>query len=82
MTIDKFTKMIFAAIAVALWIIALNPWLRPMHVAAQGNRDLSLVESYLSDIKSDVSDVNDNVSSMKGDLGRLQRGTCTNGKIC
>lgn len=89
MKTDKLTKMLLAAIVVALWMIALNPWLRPMPVAAQEKTDLSQVESYLSDIQSDVSSMKSDVSSMQSDisslesdLGQIKRGTCTNDKIC
>ncbi len=35
MRIDKLTKVLLGIIAIALWMIALNPWLRPVPVAAQ-----------------------------------------------
>jgi hypothetical protein len=75
MKTDKFTKSLLAAIAIALWMIAMNPWLRPTPVAAQESTDLSKVESSLSSIQSDVS-------SMETDLKRIARGVCTNSKIC
>jgi hypothetical protein len=75
MKTDKLTKSLLAAIAIALWMIAMNPWLRPTPVAAQEKVDLSQVESSLSSIESEVS-------SMGNDLGRMQRGTCTNSKVC
>lgn len=75
MKTDTLTKSLLAAIAIALWIIAMNPWLQPMPVAAQEDVDLRRVESSLSSIQSDVL-------SMESDLGRLQRGTCSNSKLC
>ena len=72
MKTDRITKVLLAAIATALWMIALNPWLRPMPVAAQ---DFSGVETYLAMIQSDVS-------SVGTDLRRIARGVCTNSKIC
>ncbi len=75
MKTDKITKSLLAAIAIALWMIAMNPWLRPIPVAAEEKVDLSRVESSLSSIESDVS-------SMESELGRMQRGTCTNSKLC
>ena len=36
MIIDRSTKLLLTAIAIALWMIALNPWLKPVPVAAQG----------------------------------------------
>jgi hypothetical protein len=35
MNTDKLTKVLLVMIAIASWIIALNPWLRPVPVAAQ-----------------------------------------------
>ena len=35
MRTDKLTKVLLGIIAIALWMIALNPWLRPVPVAAQ-----------------------------------------------
>lgn len=35
MKTDKLTKLLLGTIAIALWIIALNPWLRPERVVAQ-----------------------------------------------
>jgi len=75
MQIDKLTKTLLSVIAIALWMIAMNPWVRPTPVLAQEKVDLSQVESSLSSIDSSVS-------SMKNDLGRIQRGTCTNSKVC
>ena len=80
--IDKLTKLLLAAIAAALWTIAMNPWLRPMPVAAQGEIDLSNVEAYLSNIESGISSTQSDVSSIESYLGRIQRGTCLNSKIC
>ena len=82
MTTDKLTKNLLGAIAIALWMIALNPWLRPSPVLAQEKMDLSQIESSLSSIESDLSSIESKVSSMESDLGRMQRGTCTNSKVC
>jgi hypothetical protein len=35
MRTDKLTKVLLGVIAIALWMIALNPWLRPVPAAAQ-----------------------------------------------
>jgi hypothetical protein len=75
MNTDKVTKSLLAAIAVALWVIAMNPWLRPMPVAAQERVDLGRVESSLDAIQSDIS-------SMETALGRISKGTCVNSKVC
>jgi hypothetical protein len=65
---DKLTKTILATIAIALWVIAMNPWLHPMPASAQEKIDLSQVESTLSDIQSD--------------LHHIALGVCINSKIC
>ncbi len=62
MMMDKLTKLILMAIATALWMIALNPWLRPMPVVAldlgySDSRNLSDIESHASSIKDDVSSI-------------------------
>ena len=68
MKTDRLTKLLLAAIATALWIIALNPWLHPIPVAAQS-------ESYLRSIRADVS-------SIQSDVNAIWGGICINGKIC
>ncbi len=35
MKTDKLTKVLLGVIAIALWMLALNPWLQPVPVAAQ-----------------------------------------------
>ena len=40
--VDKLTKALLAVIAVALCMIALNPWLRPVVVEAQDRQDYYL----------------------------------------
>ena len=72
---DNSTKSLLGAIAIALWVIAMNPWLRPIPVAAQEKVDLSRVEKSLSAIESDVS-------YMGSALPPMANGTCTNSKIC
>ena len=72
-SIDKSTKLLLAVIAVALWLIALNPWLQPVSVAAA--QDFSMMETYLAYIQTDVS-------SMKSDLGAIYDGICLNSTIC
>jgi hypothetical protein len=47
MRIDKLTKSILAAIAIALWVIAMNPWFHPVSVSAQ---DDSSIENYVRQI--------------------------------
>jgi hypothetical protein len=40
MKMDRMTKMLLAAIALAVWMIALDPWIRPEPVAAQGDGEI------------------------------------------
>jgi hypothetical protein len=68
MKIDKLTRIILAAIAIALWVIAINPWLHPVPVAAQQRDWETSVESLLKSVQKDVA--------------RIQTGTCANSKIC
>ena len=35
MKTEKLTKVLLGIIAIALWVIALNPWLRSLPVAAE-----------------------------------------------
>ena len=65
---DKATKILLAAIALGLWLNAVNPWIRPLVVWA--------------DAESSLSSISSNVNSMETDLGRIARGVCTNSKIC
>jgi hypothetical protein len=64
---DRLTKALLFAIALGLWANALNPWVRPMAVQADDEM-----------LKQVVS----NVRSIDSDLGKIQKGTCSNGKIC
>lgn len=82
MNTDKPTKLLLAAIAVALWLIALNPWVHPTPVVAQGDVDLSTVESYLAYIQADTSQIQSDISSIESSVGRIGRGTCSNSNIC
>ncbi len=75
MQVDKLTKTLLTFIAIALWMIAMNPWLRPLPVAAQEKVDLSQIESSLTSIAGDIS-------TIKTDFGHIARGTCTNPKFC
>jgi len=68
MKIDNLTKTLLAAIAIALWMIALNLWHQPVHAATPESVDLSSIESSLS--------------SMDSSLSRISRGVCTNSKLC
>lgn len=41
MRTDKLTKVLLGIIAIALWIVALNPWLRPESVVAREEMSVS-----------------------------------------
>jgi hypothetical protein len=79
---DKVTKLLLAVMALALWMIALNPWLQPTAVAAREETDLTNVESYLRSIRSSASSIQSDVSSMQSDLDGIETGRCRNDKIC
>lgn len=38
MRVDGMTKALLVVIGIALWVIALNPWLQPSHVSAQARQ--------------------------------------------
>ena len=68
MVLDSLTKVLLAAIAVARWLNALNPWIQPGSAVALPDTGLSEIESY--------------VSSIRSELGGIHSGTCLNRKIC
>ena len=68
MNIDKLTKTLLAAIAVALWVNVINPWIQP--------------RSALADVDSDISQIRRDVDYIRGKLGRIARGICLNSKLC
>ena len=65
---DRTTKTLLALIATALWIHLFSPLWEPATAQAQG-------ETYLRRIARAVA-------SIESDVGRIQRGTCTNSEIC
>jgi hypothetical protein len=64
--IDKTTKLLLCVIALGLWINIAVSLIKPVQVKAA----------------PDVDDIERLVKSMESDLSRIQRGTCSNGKIC
>ena len=51
MIMDKYTKAIMTVIAVALFMIALNPWIAPTKAYAElGRGDISQIQSDLHKI--------------------------------
>ena len=67
--IDKSTKFLLLVIGVTLWMIALNPWLRPVAVAA-------------APAVSDLFYIEMDVGKIKRDVGNIANGLCLNSKIC
>ena len=67
---DRTTKLLLAAIAAGLWANVFVPALRPVKAVAQYEADhiLRVMDGRLSNID--------------GNLDKLQRGACSNGKLC
>ncbi|MBI3894668.1 MAG: hypothetical protein HY313_01925 [Acidobacteria bacterium] len=83
MNVDRLTKALLGSIAVALWIIALTPWItRPITASAQDAAQLSTVESYLSYVSSALSSMRTDLSNIEEDIDHLEAGTCKNKKLC
>ena len=68
MVLDRLTKVLLAAIALALWVNALNPWIQPVSAVAQSEMYLGTINSHVSSIGSQLSDIH--------------IGLCLNSKIC
>ena len=67
--IDRTTKALVFAIAVGLWMNVASTWLQPVPVRAEAAASQTyLMERFLR--------------SIDGELGRISRGVCSNGKIC
>jgi len=67
---DKTTKLLLTAIAAGLWANLFVPFLRPIEAVAQYEADNILK-------KMDVR-----LSNIDANVDRLQRGACSNGKLC
>ncbi len=70
--IDRTSKVIFAAIALGLWLNVFAPFLHPARASAE---DLFDVVSVLKTIEQEVS-------SIKSNLQSIELGTCSNKKLC
>ena len=68
MTTDRLTKTLLAAIAMGLWMNALNPWISFNTASA--------------DVDSDMNRILSSVQSIQGDLNQIKRGSCFNRKLC
>jgi hypothetical protein len=91
--VDRTTKALLFIVAIGLWVNLAATWFRPVTVHAQGDarivNGLANLESYLADIESRLASIESQialgqitVSSLENDVGRIQRGTCTNNTIC
>ena len=83
MIIDRYTKAVFTLIAISLFLIALNPWIAPTKAYAELDPgDLSSIEHAARGIKARLSNIESAVRGIKSDFDRIQRGSCSNSKIC
>ena len=65
---NRSTKLILIFIALGLWANAAITIMRPAPAAADAESELRSIDSRLSSIGDDI--------------GRIQRGTCSNSKLC
>ena len=65
---DTLTKTLLAAIAIALWVDVVTPWVQP--------------GSALADVDSDIRGIRQDVQSIQSDLSSIGLGVCVNSKIC
>lgn len=85
MKTDRTVKVLLGMIALALWMIVLNPWLHPAAVMAQskGLNDpafQSLLQ--LQNIEGWVHFLLGPAGDIRADLRSIADGTCKNKKIC
>ena len=79
--INRTTRALLLAIALGLWANVVSGWLRPTIVSA-GAQDVADLYSVMSNVDSTLSSIQSDVSGMETALGRIQRGACSNDKIC
>lgn len=93
---DRTTKALLFAIALGLWANAATDWLRPVPVSAQQSDpilagEIRNMSSKLADLRqlqsidnklSSLSTIDSNLSAAAADLARIQRGQCSNEKLC
>lgn len=77
--IDRTSKVIFAAIALGLWMNVFAPFLHPARASAE---ELFDVVSALGTIDSDLRKIGGDVSDLESYLHRIEGGICLNKKIC
>ena len=83
--IDKLTKVLLAVVAVALCMIALNPWLRPVVVEAQDMSDSHLrrISLSLDGIEQHVSIISmgSSLDGIEQHVSNIANGLCL-GAVC
>jgi hypothetical protein len=67
---DRTTKILLASIALGLWANALIPLVQPISALAQYESDYIL------------KSINAHLANMDVNLDKLQKGSCSNGKLC
>jgi hypothetical protein len=71
MSIDRYTKIVLTIIAIALSVIALNPWIGPTDTYAK-LPPLYTKETYIAEA----------VYEIYQDLRHISEGECDNNKLC
>ena len=98
MNVDRYTKILLTIIAVALWIIALNPWIHQALApfakfdpskctGVNWSRDENcfkfVILSAISQIGNQISSIEDDLNiEIKSDISSIADGTCNNDRIC
>jgi hypothetical protein len=89
MPTDKVTKVLLATIAFALLMVAANPWLRPMPVAAQQPMPTLIplvsqdnAEFHLRQMSSHLRQMSSHVNQIQSNVRSIYNGGCLNSKIC
>jgi len=95
---DWTTKILLGAIALGLWTNLLIPLVRPISAVAQYQNDylLKSIDSHLMSIENYLDkasnaqyqtahilgSVDARLSNIDSNIGKLQGGSCANGKLC
>ena len=79
---DRLTKTLLAAIAIALLMNAVNPWIQPHSASADVDSDIMRIQRDVHSIERDLGSIGSNIDSIESDLSRIQRGTCSNSILC
>ena len=57
MRIDTYTKSVLTVIAISLFLIGINPWVKPPVAHADAELYLAYIQSDVSSIQSDVDSI-------------------------